>query len=197
MELVGYEDVEAGSHEALASLVVHLIAENGTPINKMKFNIKRIHDELSKLVYKMDHTNVKLQYPEKIIIKLEKDYNNYEIKLVKDTYEIVNIGQKMHICVGSYANSAAKNNCHIMYIKNKETKEYVACIELSKDYKNLYQIKGNRNFYLYGEVAEIATKWLKETKLQIATNDVANFSKEKKSINAFGEGENANYAVGF
>ncbi len=39
MELVGYEDVEARSHEALASLVVHLVSDD------IRLNLK---SELSK-----------------------------------------------------------------------------------------------------------------------------------------------------
>lgn len=99
--------------------------------NLFKNNLSQIHDILSADINKIKYKNIDL--PNKPADKVyNKEIGNYEYTIAKDTNELIKIGQKLHICVGSYREKALNRNCLIVSVK--KDKEYVGCIESLKTY---------------------------------------------------------------
>lgn len=139
-----------------------------------KFNLKmdyqELHDILSKEYNKLTHENHELIYSEEEL-KLEGQYGDLNFKFAKDTYELIDVGTYMNICVGSYGTSAISKRCNIMVAKNDKD-EPIICIELDpncfkirqtklkfnhnmrENYENMYEFKAikewinNNTFYI-------------------------------------------------
>ena len=160
------------------------IARNGKPFCKL--DIKEMHDEASFLGRKYEHRNVTLSYSDAVKKRLNIDVGHYAFRLAEDSYKIVKIGQTLMNCVGSmHLKPAVDGDEHIMYAKDKNTGEIRACISLTRNYKTLMEMKGMKNLYLEGDLAEAAKEWLKKAKVSYEGNpDVTNFNKH---TTAFGD----------
>lgn len=148
------------------------IRKTDIPIN-LNGNLTEIHDNLSELSDMLDHPNFGLRdsYNEENL-KLETETKDYIIKLADDTHELRRAGRAMHICVGSYGDRVMKGQCNIVLMINKATNDYVMCLELSSDFKNVYQAKAECNYYPEGKEKEIIMKWIEEHELIVKTNDL-------------------------
>ena len=125
-----------------------------------------IHDDLSKLVTKIEYENQEIHYDEKDY-KLIEQIDDYSFDLAKDTNQLVEIGQKMGICVGGYRNVALSGYSKIIHVKNED--KYVGCIELSKEY-SLRQAKAKYNNMMTGDLAEAFKKWVKKKSIKNLEN---------------------------
>lgn len=164
-------DLEKNMDEEENYEMIPMIARNGKPI--FKLSIGEIHDELSIIRAKFRNRNRTIHYDDKIVQKLSCDDGSLHIRFPKDTHEVVNIGQKMRICVGSYCDRIIKQETVVMclYDDRDMNTGYVGCFELGKDFKRIRQIKGVANHWLQGEYASFVKKWIENTKLMPDTID--------------------------
>ncbi len=140
--------------------------------------IMEIHDKLSVQYNKIKHANRKIEYSAEET-KREAEYNGYTVHTAEDTDKLFDIGNKMHICVGSYGDMAVEKKTTIYYITDQNGK-YAACIEVKNN--KLLQAKGYCNNSLAGDVAEVVKSWVKEKRVASNCSDFENLMKntEKK-----------------
>lgn len=121
-----------------------------------------LHDKLSAIFnkLKLDNKEIKATRIEKSRIF---DTSRYSVCLAEDTYRLIDIGDKMHICVGGYGPSAVAKKCTIYYIFDKVVQKYAACIELRQN--RLVQAKGYCNQFLLGDVADTLFKWVRHNNI--------------------------------
>jgi hypothetical protein len=124
--------------------------------------IRLLHDELSKDQRKLNLTNVKIPYDESEK-SLEKNIgDNKNFVLAHDVFELLDIGAKMHICVGSYHEKALYKNCNIVILKEEE--QPLVCLELQKN--KLVQAKIKYNERPIGVYREDVINWCNENKIR-------------------------------
>jgi len=134
------------------------------------YKIDELHLYLALTLSKREKTNKKIVY-NNVEKALEMFNDNFSISLVKDTYELINIGLQMDICVGSYASNVVKKRCTIMVLTNLTTNKPVGCIEMN-DEKYILQVKGKRNKLLKGNDKDFVLQWIKNNDLIDYTNDL-------------------------
>lgn len=113
----------------------------------LKGSVKEVHDKLSKLHEKIEIESENIKYLKETEKKFkDMEFEGIKYRLAKDTMELVRVGQKMGICVGSYANEALGGKCIILLGYKDE--EPVTCIELRRIDKkyHVYQVKGKYNY---------------------------------------------------
>ena len=170
-----------------------MLARNGRSLFKVHF--KEFHDEVSVVSQSLQYRNISLEelYTEDnvslndtIMLPEKSSEDTFTFQLVKDTNEMIVIGQELGICVGTaYRSSAINKYCVIAGIQNKG--KYVGCIELDNSCKTVRQVKGYHNCYLHGNTAKAMKNWVESHKLLIDTGD---YQKMKFSDN------NVEYAYG-
>lgn len=160
-------------------------ARNGKSI--LSLSLKEMHDELSFLSSKLRTKNVSLEkrYTEENLLlntDIALEDKIFNIRLAKDTYELIKIGQQLGICVGSaYREAAISKQCIIASVSLDG--KYTACIEINKKGDAVKQIKGWHNSYLIGDTAKAVTEWIAAHKLQIETKDYSLMRPEDNCIN--------------
>lgn len=105
-------------------------------------NLQEIHDELALIFPKITQKNIPIKYNDSDDILIQS-INDYEYNLPQDTHTLIDIGNEMGICVGSYDKRALNRECIIVSVKHNN--KYVGCIELSPKYK-LKQAKTKYNY---------------------------------------------------
>ena len=108
-------------------------------------SFKEIHDYLSILTTQIKQKNFDLIGQEKII-NLEKYSNkNLSIKIPLKNYDLIEIGQKLSICVGGghYANKINNKESLIMTVFKNNQLTY--CVELDYNNYNIIQARGAFN----------------------------------------------------
>ena len=128
-----------------------------------KGDLGKIHDILAKDYKKIKEPNVKIEYDKKYF-DLNDKINEFVFSLAEDTYELIDIGQEMHICVGSYGKRAA--NGKLIIVKMMQGNQYVGCIELSSNGKELKQAKACFNNRLEEKKAEALREWVEKHKIE-------------------------------
>ncbi len=129
----------------------------------LKASVKDIHDRLSILQKTKKKENQVIE-PTSTEKKRVASYDGFSFCLAEDLYRMVDIGVKMHICVGSggYDKPVLKHKSTIYYVVDKDGR-YAACIELQKN--KLTQAKGYCNQILEGEVAKALFEWVSNKKV--------------------------------
>lgn len=155
----------------------YVIRDSIEMYNKLKTNKKEyinmidwsgsfteIHDELSELLSKIRYENVEIKYGEKDE-KLKDSILGYSFDLAKDTNQLVEIGQKMGICVGGYRDYVLRKISKIIHVKRDD--KYVGCIELNAEH-SLVQAKAKYNNMMTGELAKALKFWVKKKSIKNA-----------------------------
>lgn len=105
--------------------------------------IKELHDKYCSLISLARRISPNKKYYYIPYLEKELDANmdigEFSFRLAKDTGELEETGDKMHICVGGYSAATCTKQCNIIVVKNKNGKR-VACIEYVN--KDLIQFKG-------------------------------------------------------
>lgn len=108
---------------------------------ELNFNnsIETIHDILSKGFSTASTPNKKIA-ENKELKAIFKDFvhNGISYRLAKTTHELIDVGNAMNICVGSYGERALKKQCYIV-IGYDTNNNPVTCIEINK-YNNTFHI---------------------------------------------------------
>lgn len=150
--------------------------------------IKELHDIMS-LDYKKIRTKNQKIPQNKDMKKVFKDFEFAGIKyqLAKETHELVTVGSKMAICVGSYAQRAVKRHC-IIVIGYKD-EEPVTCIEINKLPNGYYvnQVKKRRNSYPETDEANTLIKLFDNNEMSYDHFDLRNSTLLNKQHNELGE----------
>jgi hypothetical protein len=137
--------------------------KNKLPDYKFSFNgsILDFHDLLAKEYARLKHENFTISYSEKEKL-LEKKDEKYEFLLPKSTHDLIDIGNVLDICVGSYDNKAlAKQSIIVNMLKDKTS---VACIEIENN--RIIQAKTKRNGFPDGEIRKKILDWAKKNNLE-------------------------------
>ena len=133
-------------------------------------NLKEAHDQASSLV-RLE--NVK-QYDAQIASAQKELKRRYQFEsegLVvlppQSAREIVVEGQKLHHCVGGYAERAAKRECTILFIRKEEQKSKpFYTVEIRND--RIIQVRGFSNCAPTPEVKAFLNAWEKKKHLNAA-----------------------------
>ena len=122
-------------------------------------SIKELHDLVLSDYEKMQHENIEIDYSH-VENKALFEYsdNGLTFRLAKDTHELIDVGAKMHICVGSYRHSALNHHCHIVIVRDTNENP-VVCIELDNELTYINQAKLKYNNLPTKEIGLIIEKW--------------------------------------
>lgn len=140
-------------------------------------SIKQLHDIFSLDYNKLSHKNKKISRNKELYkVCSNMKFNNIKYLLPRETDELISVGSKMNICVGSYGERAVRKDCFI--VVGYDNEKPVTCIELrkSEDRFSLIQVKKYHNKLPSKEEAEyIYNKFIKENNYISNTCDLSNF----------------------
>lgn len=98
--------------------------------------------------------------------QFEYSDDNYSIMACKNLIDLVKEGSALHHCVGSYANSVAKGNEYILFLrKNDDLNTPFYTVDVNPSDKTIRQIHGMCNCNVTEEIANFVKKWAKKFKL--------------------------------
>lgn len=139
-----------------------------------KLSLKELHDVINADYNKLSNPNIEINY-DHIIKKypnlLAGEYGNLTFALAKDTHELIDVGNKMNICVGSYGKSAVNKQCHIVIATDKD-KNPIICIELDSACFTIKQAKLRFNETCDEELTKIVLEWCKDNLLRPYSYDL-------------------------
>lgn len=133
-------------------------------------NINEIHDELTYMFNKISHKSIKIEYEENAL-ELNDKIEEYDIILPEETLELVNVGYKMKICVGSYSDRVVSHKCTIVVWYKNNMPEI--CIEIVDN--SIVQAKTKCNNKPNQQQIELIKEWAKKNNLIISTSDIEDF----------------------
>ena len=181
--------------------IIELLGDDWT-INSVEFrNEKQFHDDL----YELSRSEALQQIREskeakanKASFRIEKDAlalqeEDNNIFIAKNNAMLINLGQKMGICVGSYGNSVKSGGCRIVYMTNSEG-DYKACIELArrkdaitkkyeytiKQAKLCYNALAHTDEYYYNKILD----WAERHDIEIDTEDMISRDAQRDEVDA-------------
>jgi hypothetical protein len=157
-------------------------------------NFRELHDELSRVSRRYSKGNRKIKHS--VLEKsFEKTDGKYEWYLPKETFELVECGEELGICVGDYGDRAVNKDCTILFLKVDGKIE--VCMELQMTHlvwENRYakyepqgysysivQAKADRNQKPY-KYNDLIIEFLKEKGIKIHTKDVSEKTKEEQKL---------------
>lgn len=131
-------------------------------------SLTELHDMFSKNLRAEQNQIIPIADEEKVF---NTQIDNLVFTVAPDTMTLFNIGQSMHICVGSYDRFAVSKACTIVSVQNKNTGKYVACIELRRNEQEfrLAQLKAFANEAVGDEITVI-TQWLTQSNIIYQNN---------------------------
>lgn len=148
-------------------------------------NLRQIHDTFVRRTSRQTNRreNRKIKYTDTEHERIERSYaiknasgeeRTIEFSLPEDTLTLAIIGMQMGLCVGGYDGKAVSRNCIIVQMKMGE--EYIACIELAKDYTSdifnkMVQLKAKCNNMVKAEYKPVIDRWLKDAEIIAETSD--------------------------
>ena len=140
-----------------------------------KESIKEYHDRVSDMLSTLRATrrsNLEERYKEDVTSQLlTQEYEGYTIRPLKNIFEMKDIGNHMHICVGGYMRYQYEKRLEIAVVIDPEGK-YTACLEIVKE--SIIQAKLSRNYLVSSDefICGIVTQWAEYNKLKITTPDM-------------------------
>ncbi|EOP78923.1 hypothetical protein IGM_06530 [Bacillus cereus HuB4-4] len=135
--------------------------------------LKSFHDILAMDYKKIQNKCIEIEYTEDEKEKLQYDTTSHHFKLAKSNHELVDVGSKLGICVGSYSSYAIKKELFIVLMEDKETNTVTHCLEVDNGKKlKLVQAKGKYNGLPSEEISNIIMKYSQEKGIVIDTYDI-------------------------
>ena len=143
-----------------------------------RLRLKEISDTVNLDYKKLKNKSFDYNYDESIKELLNKEIDNYKFTLATTSDELVEVGSKMNICVGSYTENVARRDCMIVYVT--ENDKYVGCIEIKPDGK-INQVKAQHNHVFTGEILTAFKKYVDTIGLNTSDcYDLANKDKVRR-----------------
>jgi hypothetical protein len=137
---------------------------------KEQKSLDELHVFLQRAFRKVSSPNQLIPYS-KEEKKLEKIIGDYRFILARDTHELIDAGEDLHICVGSYGDAAVSKRVTIVLLYKNNEKIPVVCIEIRN--KKIVQAKMARNRVPVGEAREMVINWASICNLTLYTADIA------------------------
>lgn len=137
------------------------------------------HDDLVSLVKFHEYPQERYDRVKSAYSAMEFSDEDFIVRLPQSTKEIVEEGNKMHHCVGSYVDDVMNGNTIIMLLRKRTNPEanYVT-IELNRE-NYLIQAKCKYNEVVSSQkTLSFLTKWIKEKRIRLRTHDLT-FKDEK------------------
>ena len=160
------------------------IAANGKPFSRLDY--MELHKEASELGAKLSMARVEIHYSDERIRQFDRTYGEYSFSLVRDTIELVRLGQNLKNCVGSlHYEPYCSEDEHIVEVKDKNGR-YAACISIDRNWRNFLEIKGYENTYLQGSLAKAARAYIAGTGLKLSNSARLDVCHMNCSGTAFG-----------
>lgn len=155
--------------------ILDILGQEPFPI-KFKDYVE-MHDDMSRFFNRINHTNRKIPYY-KEELEFNDIINGFNFILPQDTYSLVDCGEKLGICVGTYGSMALKKDCTIVFML-KDNK-YCGCLELVKqgDAYHLAQAKRKFNNLLEDEAAWALKEWVETHEIVATCYDYQHIEKE-------------------
>lgn len=132
------------------------------------YNIKDAHNILAK-DYKILSKSV-YDFNYKNIDKFNRTIGDYTFAVANNSSILTDIGNEMHICVGSYTKLVIQDKCDIIYVK--ENNKYVTCIEIGEKFNIINQVKGKYNSRINGDLYDAVIKYARDTDLYLSSFDL-------------------------
>lgn len=127
-----------------------------------RLRLKEISDTVNSDCKKLKDKSFDYNYDESIKELLNKEIDGYKFTLATTSDELVEVGSRMNICVGSYTENVARRDCMIVYMTKND--KYVGCIEVRPDGK-IMQVKAQHNNMFTGEMLSVFKKYVDITEL--------------------------------
>lgn len=105
----------------------------------LRMDLKTLHDTVVSDQRKIKTKNKVFSYEEKQL-EVNGTFNGLHFALAKDSYELIDVGAIMHICVGGYGQRAYDHSCYIVVARNDDN-EPIVCIEVDEHFMKLNQTK--------------------------------------------------------
>lgn len=136
---------------------------------------KDIHDYLTAMDRKILQGFISFEDQVEEYKRFEFSNDNYQLKVAKTNYEIIDVGVKMHICVGSafYTEQVIDGTSVIFVVYNKAGSP-ITCIEYIVKDKKLLQVKGicNRLLVKGTPEREFVNAWIRKNKINPVCDDL-------------------------
>ncbi len=127
-----------------------------------KMDIKEIHDNVSRYYSRLRRQEIALPVYDSLLPLKDEKIDDYDIVFPKTSYDLVEWGKFMHICVGSYDHYVEKGRSVIFSLQKNALPEYCVEFRPSADKKNftLSQCNGKSNVYADDELRSKVKKTL-------------------------------------
>lgn len=138
---------------------------------------RKSHDVLSAEVQLLGKRILHFDLTDKQKKRYEKDYEiegvKYFYRLAEGTKRLVEIGETLHICVGSfdYDQRVVDKQCLIVYVVEEKDKnqQYIGCIEIRNE-SVVHQARTFCNANFTDNLQKSFEKWIKDAKLDFRGN---------------------------
>lgn len=135
-----------------------------------KESVTSLHDRLSTILGMIKRGNKTIDYNKTEINRWNRTLDTVDFRLVKDTHEMINVGEQMTICVGGYDEGAFAKEFLIVigYVDEQPT----ICIQIMQG--KIVQIKKKYNEFLSlfdGEKTKDMRRYINETGVMLDTHD--------------------------
>ncbi|EOP78682.1 hypothetical protein IGM_06633 [Bacillus cereus HuB4-4] len=138
------------------------------------YDLETLHDVLAGDLNKVEYAYEEIQYEKEERIKLETETNEYRFLLATSNHQLIEVGTKLNICVGSYAPEAIAKDLYIVLLEDRATGEVTHCFEFHCKRKkwSLVQAKGKYNTYPSEDISHLLIEYCMERNIRIATHDI-------------------------
>jgi hypothetical protein len=140
-------------------------------------NFVHLHDELSRLSRRYARGNKEIPLTEEEKTFAKKD-GKFEFYLPTQTYELVECGEDLDICVGDYGDRAVNKQCLIVFLRVDGKNE--VCMEMRKKEEDEYRIVQAKTYHNDEpeKYNEYIVSYLKENNIAIHTIDLGYENRE-------------------
>lgn len=158
-----------------------LIPETQNLLWAEKPSIAQMHDWLVEKWDAQKNKDYSLQIPKHVVKRLAMQKDRLKFFLPETAHELRMVGNKLHNCVGSYAERALAGTCTIVAMTDDEGKLLV-CIEIREG--TIWQAKLNQNRPVSNnaELNAAVLDWAKKAKLKVATSDINTAKTDNKEL---------------
>ncbi|WP_353054177.1 PcfJ domain-containing protein [Bacillus thuringiensis] len=142
------------------------------------YDLEKLHDVLASDLNKLEYAYEEIGYEKEERLQLETETNEYRFQLATSNHHLIEVGTKLNICVGSYAQEAINKDLYIVVMEEKEQEQVTHCLEFHCKGRgrqwSLVQAKGKYNDLPSEEIGTLLIKYCRERNIQIVTHDLEN-----------------------
>ncbi|MGU9545634.1 PcfJ domain-containing protein [Bacillus cereus] len=136
-------------------------------------SIGSFHDQLARDYKKIKEKYIEIQYTNEEQKKLEMETDTHKLVLAKSNHQLIDVGSRLGICVGSYADAAINKKLFIVLVEDKVEDKITHCLEINYDRRwKIVQAKAKYNDCPSEEVTRMLISYCKRKKILIDTYDI-------------------------